>query len=41
MSLAVMARQELRRNLGSVGAVLLLLVGYSLSDNRRVRGRID
>lgn len=36
VSLTVLARQELRRNLGSVGAVVTLLTGYSLSNDRRV-----
>lgn len=31
-----MAREELLRNLGSVSAVLLLLLGYALSKDRRV-----
>lgn len=36
MPLRVMARQELRRNLGSVAAVLVLLLGYSLNRDKSV-----
>lgn len=35
-----MARRELLRNLGSVSAVVVLLLGYSLNSDKSVR-RVD